>query len=120
MTAQLVQDLPVLFSKSLNISADDVIIVSITRSNNNNSKQQKRAVSENDSAGIIITMAIPETQVHPFENLIADTKSPLYSADNGQLPKFIDPSYPVQNKAGKVAITLMRKKKNEKNSPYVK
>jgi hypothetical protein len=101
MTAQLVQELPALFSKSLNISADDVIVVSITRSNQNISKRKKRDVG---GTGIVVTMAIPETQVAPLKSLIADTKSSLYSPDNGQLPKFIDSSYPVQSQLGNIYI----------------
>lgn len=106
MTAQFVQELPVLFSKSLNISPDDVIVMSITKSDTISSKGKKRGLSEDaGNNGIVVTMAVPETQVRPLQNLITDNKSSLYSTDNGDLPSYIDSSYPIKSQAGSVVIT---------------
>lgn len=98
MTASLVQELPVLISKSLNIDIDSVIVVSITGATNTNLK--KRAAS--GSNGVVVAVAIPDENVSELENIIKSPNSTLYSPSNGQLPTFIDRNYPVTN--GKSAV----------------
>lgn len=93
MTASLVQELPVLISKSLDINIDSVIVVSITGASNANLR--KRAAS--DSNGVVVAVAIPHENVSELETVIKTPDSALYSPSNGQLPTFIDRNYPITN-----------------------
>lgn len=104
MTASLVQELPVLISKSLNISVDDVVVLTITQGNNNLTETNMRKRSDSDSqSGIIVSMTVPASSVENLKQLVQTPDSTLYSPSNGQLPTFIDRSYPV-TKASKFII----------------
>lgn len=98
MTAQLVQELPVLLGNALDTSADNVIVVSIAQSTTVNSKKRSDISS---NSGIIISIAIPKTEVAELQSVVTNTSSPLYDSSNGQLPTFIDRSYPIAGKAGR-------------------
>lgn len=97
MTAQLVQELPLLLGNALDTSADNVIVVSIAQSATANPR--KRSDTSNNS-GIMVSIAIPKTEVIELQTLVTNTSSPLYDSNNGQLPTFIDYSYPITGKAG--------------------
>jgi hypothetical protein len=87
LTAQFVQSLPVMISKSLSISVDDVIVVTIT-----SGTTQKR-----DSGGVVVNLAIPSDDVADLQTLVSQTNSSLYSPSNGQLASLIDSSYAISN-----------------------
>jgi hypothetical protein len=97
MTAQLVQELPVMLSNALDTSADNVIVVSITHSTVSSTKKRSDTSS---SSGIMVSIAIPKTEVTELQTLVTNTSSALYSSDNGQLPTFIDSSFPITGTAG--------------------
>ena len=113
LTAQFVQSLPVMLSNSLGITADDVIVVSITSADNNSatssttgaSDKRKRSFLQKRDAnesGIVVSIAIPSDRVDSLQTLINEPASSLYSSSNGQLASLIDSSYPVRS-SGKVA-----------------
>jgi hypothetical protein len=91
LTAQFVQSVPVLFSKVLNCSLDDIIVQSIVASQPTSRKR------DTGSSGVILAMALPNTQVTPLQNLVSNTNSALYASDNGQLPSLIDKSYAISS-----------------------
>jgi hypothetical protein len=93
LTAQFVQALPVMISNSLSITADDVIVVTIT-SAQSTSKRRKRDAS---TSGVIVSMAVPGDNVNTLQNMVSQQNSSLYSSNNGQLALLIDPSYFVKN-----------------------
>jgi hypothetical protein len=108
LTATLVQDLPVIFGQALNISVDDVMIMSITSSSNadtsdatDNSSLSKRTSASSSDTGVIVSMAVPQTYVSKLQTLIDTPNSPLYTSSDSQLPDMIDQSYPITSKAGK-------------------
>lgn len=87
LTAQFVQSLPVMISKSLSISVDDVIVVTITSG----------ATQKRDSGGVVVNLAIPSDDVDDLQTLVSQTNSSLYSPSNGQLASLIDSSYAISN-----------------------
>lgn len=93
MTASLVQELPVLISKALDISIDSVIVVSITGASNVNARKR----SDSGANGVVVAVAIPDENVDELKIIIKSPNSTLYSPSNGQLPTFIDRNYPVTN-----------------------
>lgn len=97
MTAQLVQELPVMLANALDTSADNVIVVSITHSTVASTKKRSDTSS---NSGIMVSIAIPKTDVTELQTLVTNTSSALYDSNNGQLPTFIDRSFPVTGKAG--------------------
>lgn len=97
MTAQLVQELPVMLANALDTSADNVIVVSITHSTVANTKKRSDTSS---NSGIMVSIAIPKTDVTELQTLVTNTSSALYDSNNGQLPTFIDRNFPVTGKAG--------------------
>ncbi|KAI8094858.1 uncharacterized protein B0P05DRAFT_523711 [Gilbertella persicaria] len=104
MAAQLVQELPTLFSNALSITPDDVIVLSITQSIENaqddDAKRRKRA--ESDNSGIVVAVAVPQTEISELQSVISNSSSELYSEKNGQLPAFIDRGYNITNLAAAV------------------
>ncbi|KAL0074422.1 hypothetical protein J3Q64DRAFT_1420479 [Phycomyces blakesleeanus] len=92
LTAEFVQALPVLISKVLDISEDDVIIVTITSGSQQSGKKKRQTT---DSTGVIVSMAIPSTEVTELQTLVASSDSSLYAASNGQLASLIDSSYKI-------------------------
>lgn len=122
MTAQLVQELPIMLSNALDTNADNVIIVSITKTTIPSIKKRLDSASINNN-GIIVSFAIPKTDVNELQMLVTNTSSPLYSTKYGQLPTFIDQNYPVtgnsgKNKLKKYAPTWHIRKKNMANQLY--
>lgn len=107
LTAEFVQSLPLLISKVLNITADDVIVVTITSATSqskSSSSPQKRDLSDNESAsnsGVIVSMAIPGNSVPTLKQLVATPNSQLYDSSNGQLATLIDSSYFQSSNSGK-------------------
>ncbi|KAI8332297.1 hypothetical protein BC941DRAFT_437168 [Chlamydoabsidia padenii] len=101
LTAQFVQSVPVLFGKVLSISLDDIIVQSIVTDTTSGGDKKKRDTGSTN--GIILAMALPSDQVSTLQNLVADTTSPLYATDNGQLPTLIDNSYPIVSKVSNAA-----------------
>lgn len=104
LTAQFVQTLPAFLSKNLDVTADDVIVVTITgadgsstSSSGSSSSNKKRALlRKRDSAsGVVVSIAIPADQVSELQSLISQSSSSLYSDSNGQLASLIDASYPI-------------------------
>ena len=99
LTAQFVQSLPLFISKTLNISADDVIVVSITTAGNDESQSQqrrrKRGVYDQskDNSGVLVSMAIPHDNVEELQTLVGTPDSELYDQSNGQLATLIDTKY---------------------------
>jgi hypothetical protein len=101
LTAQFVQTLPVLLSKSLGITADDVIVVTITSAsagaNASSRLARRRAFAKrDDNTGLVVSIAIPTTEVDDLQNLISQRNSALYSSDNGQLATLIDSNFPIR------------------------
>ncbi|KAG0168015.1 hypothetical protein DFQ28_005914 [Apophysomyces sp. BC1034] len=94
LTADFVHNLPILVSKELNITVNDVIVVKIQPSNEKNSSQQHISYSQPySSSGFLVSMALPIASTQAFRQLIISPKSSLYSPENGQLPTLIDSSY---------------------------
>lgn len=98
LTAEFVQSLPVMISGSLNVSADDVIVVSITsaegKGDSNNKRRRDLESSESKSnSGVLVSMAIPSTHVPQLQQMVSSTDSSLYDSSNGQLASLIDSSY---------------------------
>jgi hypothetical protein len=94
LTAQFVQNVPVLLSNSLNVTADDVIVVTITTASSSSSLSKRRFIRR-DTSGILVSIAIPSGDVNTLQSLVSQTNSSLYSTSNGQLALLIDSSYPV-------------------------
>lgn len=90
LTAEFVQALPVYISNSLNITADDVIVITITSAP---SSAKKKRDTNTSGSGIVVSMAIPADKVTELKNLIENTESALYSTSNGQLATLLDSSY---------------------------
>lgn len=95
MTAQFVQELPVLLSDALDVNTNDVIILSITHGDESPTK--KRSTAEQ---GVLVSLAVPETEIEQLGTIISNKSSSLYSSSNGQLPSFIDSSYPITGTTG--------------------
>lgn len=112
LTAQFVQTLPVYISKSLNISTDDVIVVTITSA----PAGSKRKRSTDSGDGVIVSMAIPSDEVPKLQDMIKDRNSTLYSPNNGQLASLVDPSYFVANTATSGNVSS-RQSVDDPNSP---
>lgn len=98
LTAEFVQALPVYISKALNVSADDVIVVTITSASGkgSSSKRRRDLVASNESAsnsGVIVSMAVPCQSVSELRQLVEDPNSQLYDPSNGQLAELVDGSY---------------------------
>lgn len=99
LTAEFVQSLPVMISGSLNVSADDVIVVSITSaegkgdSNNNKRRRDLESSESKSNSGVLVSMAIPSTHVPQLQQMVSTTDSSLYDSSNGQLASLIDSSY---------------------------
>lgn len=108
MTITLTQDIPNVFSKALDMSVDNFIVVSIGKSSSNSdtTKPQKRS----DNIAVIVTMAVPPEVVNPLQKLVSQTDSQLYKMDLGQLPSMIDPMYPVESKSGNLIYSYPQKK----------
>jgi hypothetical protein len=102
MSTALAQDIPKVFSKALDISVDSIIVVSITKSSSNSTSNRLQQRSEN--IAVIVTMAVPHEVVKPLQTLIATLDSNLYTMNLGQLPKLIDPTYPVESRSGKPQV----------------
>lgn len=107
MTAQLVQELPVILANALDTSADNVIVVSITHSTVTSTKKRSDTSS---NSGIMVSIAIPKTDVTELQTLVTNTSSALYDSNNGQLPTFIDRSFPVTGKAGMFIYSICQRK----------
>ncbi|KAI8390149.1 hypothetical protein BD560DRAFT_2336 [Blakeslea trispora] len=110
LTAQFVQSLPVMLSKSLGVTADDIIVVSITSARDNTNilttagahNKRKRDLffkRDNSEQGVVVSIAIPSDRVDNLQTLIDEPTSTLYSSSNGQLASLIDSSYPVRSSA---------------------
>lgn len=96
LTAEFVQSLPVMISGSLNVSADDVIVVSITSAEGKGSNKRRRDLESSESksnSGVLVSMAIPSTHVSQLQQMVSTTDSNLYDSSNGQLASLIDNSY---------------------------
>ncbi|KAI8339609.1 hypothetical protein BC941DRAFT_420971 [Chlamydoabsidia padenii] len=109
LTAQFVQSVPVLFSKVLDCSLDDIIVQSIVASNPSLPNKRKR---DSGTSGVILAMALPNTKVSDLQNLVANSSSTLYASDNGQLPLLIDKSYPISSQVSNPAGIM-----NDPNNP---
>jgi hypothetical protein len=95
LTAQFVQAIPLLISSAVDLTPDQIIVVSIVSSSGTGSTRRKsrRAVV----SGIVTTMAIPSDQVDALQLAIRDPTSALYSSKNGQLALLLDTTYPLTN-----------------------
>ncbi|KAI8645349.1 hypothetical protein BD408DRAFT_480621 [Parasitella parasitica] len=103
LTAQMVQEIPLMLGDALDTSADNVIVVSIQKSaatvNKKRSDASNNDNNNNDNNGVMVSVAIPKTEVNELQALITNSSSPLYDSKNGQLPTYIDRSYPITAKA---------------------
>lgn len=99
MSTSLAQDIPRVFSEALDMSANNFIVVSIGKSSPSsiNNQTQKRS----ESIAVIVTMAVPYEVVKPLQTLVGTENSKLYTMSLGQLPRLIDPTYPVESRLGK-------------------
>ncbi|KAI8375422.1 hypothetical protein EDC96DRAFT_497245 [Choanephora cucurbitarum] len=99
LTAQLVQEIPSILSNTLEITPDDIIVLTITQSlaSSVNVNQKKRSVGASD--GVLVTMALPKDQVQELQSDIYNASSALYQTSNGQLPTFIDRTYNITSLA---------------------
>ena len=77
------------------VSADDVIVVTITSGTPVSRRRRKR----DNASGVVVSVAIPSTNVDQLSQLISETNSSLYSPQNGQLATLIDKSYPIRGNA---------------------
>lgn len=97
LTAEFVQSLPVMISGSLNVSADDVIVVSITsaegKGDSNKRRRDLESSESKSNSGVLVSMAIPSTHVPQLQQMVSSTDSSLYDSSNGQLASLIDSSY---------------------------
>ncbi|CEP16213.1 hypothetical protein [Parasitella parasitica] len=100
LTAQMVQEIPVMLGDALETSADNVIVVSIQKAAASVSRKRSDASSSSSSnGGVMVSVAIPKNEVNELQALITNSSSPLYDSKNGQLPTYIDRSYPITAKA---------------------
>lgn len=99
LTAQFVQDLPIILCNSLNINVNSIIILSIADSSSVLLFQKR-----SDQVGILVSMAVPMSEFNDLQALISNQSSPLYDPKNGQLPKFIDYTYPISREIRKLLL----------------
>lgn len=95
LTAQFVQALPLLISSAIDLTPDQIIVVSIISSSGVGATRRKARRSA--VPGIVTTLAIPSNQVSALQLAIRDPTSALYSTKNGQLAILLDTTYPLTN-----------------------
>ncbi|KAG2213076.1 hypothetical protein INT47_011225 [Mucor saturninus] len=93
MSTALAQDIPIVFSHALAMSANNFIVISIAKSNSSINNNQAR--NRSDDPAVIVTMAVPPEVVEPLQTLVSTPDSKLYTLSLGQLPTMIDRTYPV-------------------------
>ncbi|OAD79818.1 hypothetical protein PHYBLDRAFT_157346 [Phycomyces blakesleeanus NRRL 1555(-)] len=88
--------MPLFVGNALNITADDVIVITLTSAakKTTNKKRDNEEYNTN-SNGVVVTLSVPKDSVIPLQNLVSDPTSVLYSTSNGQLASLVDNSYPV-------------------------
>jgi hypothetical protein len=92
LTAEFVQALPLFVNSAINVSVDDVIVVSITSSST--------ALTKRDgTSGVVVTLSIPGSKVDVLQEQLRSPDSPLFAPSNGQLATLIDTTFPVQQNA---------------------
>ena len=95
LTAQFVQAIPLLISSAVDLTPDQVIVVSIISASGIGSTRRK--VRRSTVGGIITTLSIPADQVSDLQLAIRDPTSSLYSTSNGQLATLLDTTFPLTN-----------------------
>lgn len=95
LTAQFVQAIPLLISSAVDLTPDQIIVVSIVSSSGVGTTRRK--VRRGAVPGIVTTLAIPSEQVSALQLAIRDPSSALYSTKNGQLAVLLDTTYPLTN-----------------------
>lgn len=111
LTAEFVQALPVYISNSLNVTADDVIVVTITSATSGSKRKR-----DTSSAGVVVSMAIPTGKVTELGSLVGNTQSSLYASTNGQLASLVDSSYFVSNNVASTASDTSQQSVNNDGS----
>lgn len=92
LTAEFVQALPLFVNSAINVSVDDVIVVSITSSSTTLTKRD-------GTSGVVVTLSIPGSKVDVLQEQLRSPDSPLFAPSNGQLATLIDTTFPVQQNA---------------------
>jgi hypothetical protein len=92
LTAEFVQALPLFVNTAINVSVDDVIVVSITSSSTTLTKRDS-------NSGVIVTLSIPSNTLDVLQQQLRSPDSPLFAPSNGQLATLIDTTFPVQQNA---------------------
>jgi hypothetical protein len=92
LTAEFVQALPLFVNSAINVSVDDVIVVSITSSSTTLTKRD-------GTSGVVVTLSIPGSKVDVLQQQLRSPDSPLFAPSNGQLATLIDTTFPVQQNA---------------------
>ncbi|KAI9277343.1 hypothetical protein BC943DRAFT_332765 [Umbelopsis sp. AD052] len=95
LTAQFVQAIPLLVSSAVDLTPDQIIVVSIISAGGIGSTRRKARRST--VGGIVTTLSIPSDQVSDLQLAIRDPTSNLYSTTNGQLATLLDTTYPLTN-----------------------
>jgi hypothetical protein len=95
LTAQFVQAIPLLITSAVDLTPDQVIVISIISANGVGSTRRK--VRRSSVGGIVTTLSIPQDQVDALQQAIRDPTSNLYSPSNGQLAYLLDTKYPLTN-----------------------
>jgi hypothetical protein len=91
LTAEFVQALPLFVESAINVSVDNIIVVSITSASNNGLSKR-----DSSTSGVIVTISIPGDTVNTLQQQLRSPDSALFSSSNGQLATLIDTTYPVQ------------------------
>lgn len=101
LTAEFVQALPLFVNSAINVSVDDVIVVSITSSSTTLTKRD-------GTSGVVVTLSIPGSKVDVLQQQLRSPDSPLFASSNGQLATLIDTTFPVQqNTAASSSIPVI-------------
>lgn len=99
LTAEFVQALPLFVNSAINVSVDDVIVVSITSSST--------ALTKRDgTSGVVVTLSIPGSKVDVLQEQLRSPDSPLFAPSNGQLATLIDTTFPVQQNAASSSSSI--------------
>lgn len=99
LTAEFVQALPLFVNSAINVSVDDVIVVSITSSSTTLTKRD-------GTSGVVVTLSIPGSKVDVLQQQLRSPDSPLFAPSNGQLATLIDTTFPVQQNAASSSSSI--------------
>jgi hypothetical protein len=95
LTAEFVQAIPLLISSAVELTPDQVIVISIISASGVGGMRRK--VRRATVGGIVTTLSIPQDQVDALQLALRDPTSNLYSSNNGQLAYLLDATFPLTN-----------------------